>query len=527
MQLKASYRTFETQICFLMQKTLSFLLAGLLFYCSGLNAQRILYSEPDRDDSRTLNFEVVGKMNGNILIYKNYQNTHYISVLNADMKQIEKNKLDFITEKVQDVDIIQYPDVIYLFYQYQKKSVYYAMLAKLDAKGKIIDKPILLDTTTDVNYNNSTKIYTVLNSDNKQQIMLLKISTKNDRSHILTTLLFSKELLLQKRSRITVPMPERNDFLTEFALDNEGDLVCIKGSGTAQNDNINKISIISKSASADTIMSRDLKITGTYLDDIRLKVDNINKHYVVCSFYSKQRRGNIDGLYYTVWDKFQNKALTTLNAVFNDDFRADAKTDGNLKTAFNDFFLKNIILKKDGGFFVAAEAAYSSTKGNAMTRWDYLYGSPYYSPMQLDYYSYNSPLGYYPWGRFNSFSNNTVTRYFADNVVLISFNAQGKIEWSNVIRKAQFDDNTDNFIGYGVLNTGDKAHFLFNVQDKRTNVLTDQSLSPDGQIDRNPTFKNVENGYEFMPRHAKQVGARQLIIPCQFRGATCFAKVEF
>ena len=111
---------------------------------------------------------------------------------------------------------------------------------------------------------------------------------------------------------------------------------------------------------------------------------------------------------------------------------------------------------------------------------------------------------------------------------MYSFNINSLCYHDNyVIRKAQFDDNTDNFIGYGVLNTGDKAHFLFNVQDKRTNVLTDQSLSPDGQIDRNPTFKNVENGYEFMPRHAKQVGARQLIIPCQFRGATCFAKVEF
>ncbi len=512
---------------FRMQKTISFLFAVILLLCSQVNAQKILYSEPDRDDARTLNFEVIGKMNGNILIYKNYQNTHFITVLDAEMKLLEKNKLDFITDKIQDVDLIQYPDFVYLFYQYQKRNIYYAMVAKLDAKGKIIDKPVLLDTTTDVNNNNTTKIYTLLNSENKQQLMLLKISTKNDRSHILTTLLYNKSLNLQKRSRIVVPMPERNDFLTEFALDNEGDLVCLKGSGTAQNDNINKISLISKTANADTVMSRDLKITGIYLDDIRLKLDNANKHYVVCSFYSKQRRGNIEGLYYTVWDKFQNKALNTLNAVFTDEFRSDAKSDGNLKTAFNDFFLKNIILKKDGGFFIAAEAAYSTTKGNTMTRWDYLYGSPYYSGMNMDYYSYNSPLGYYPWGRYNSFSNNTVTRYFADNVVLLSFNAAGKVEWSNVIRKEQFDDNTDNFIGYGILNTGDKAHFLFNIQDKRTTTLTDQSLSPDGQIDRNPTFKNVENGYEFMPRHAKQVGARQMVVPCQFRGATCFAKIEF
>ena len=115
-----------------MQKTIFLLFASILLICSGLKAQRIVYSEPDRDDSRTVNFEIVGKMNGNILVYKSYQNMHFISVFDADMKQIEKNKLDFINDKVQDVDLIQYPDFIYLFYQYQKRGVYYAMVAKLD-----------------------------------------------------------------------------------------------------------------------------------------------------------------------------------------------------------------------------------------------------------------------------------------------------------------------------------------------------------------------------------------------------------
>jgi len=57
--------------------------------------------------------------------------------------------------------------------------------------------------------------------------------------------------------------------------------------------------------------------------------------------------------------------------------------------------------------------------------------------------------------------------------------------------------------------------------------LSDQSVTPMGQIDRNPTFKNMDKGYEFMPRHAKQIGARQAIVPCQYRSFTCFAKIEF
>jgi len=509
-----------------MQKSLAIFVFSLFLLCFGAFAQKITYSEPDSDDARTLNFEIVGKMNGNILIYKNYRDLHFMSIYNAEMRMTEKNRLDFLPEKLINVEFIQYSDYIYFFYQYQKKSVFYAMVAKLDPSGKKIGQPIQLDTTAGVNYASSSKIYTILSSENKQQILLFKIGTKNDRAHVITTCLYNKDLQLQKRSKVVVPMPERNDFLTEFAVDNDGDLACIKGSGTAQNDNINKVSLLTKGANADAFISKDLNIAGLYLDDIRLKVDNINKHYLVTSFYSKTRRGNVDGLYYALYDKTLGKELSTLKTTFSDEFRADAKNDGNLKTAFNDFFLKNIVLKKDGGFFIAAEAAYSTSRGNTLNRWDYLYGSPYFSS-PLDYYSYNSQLGFYPWGRYNQFNNNNVTRYFADNIVLLSYDAAGKLEWSNVIRKTQYDDNTDNFIGYTLLNTGDKAHFIFNVQDKRSMILSDQSIAPDGQIDRNPTFKNLDKGYDFMPRHAKQVGARQAIIPCQYRSATCFAKVVF
>jgi hypothetical protein len=77
------------------------------------------------------------------------------------------------------------------------------------------------------------------------------------------------------------------------------------------------------------------------------------------------------------------------------------------------------------------------------------------------------------------------------------------------------------------LNTGDQLHFIFNVQEKRSMILSDQSISPSGQVNRNPTFKNLDKGYDFMPRHSKQIASRVAIVPCQYRGFTCFAKLEF
>ncbi len=505
-------------------KKIVVLIAGMaLLVSTNLLAQQITYSEPDREDARAMGFEVIGKMNGKILVYKNYRDLNFIAVFDNDMKMVQKQKLTYLPERMLSTDFLIYPDFAYMFYQYQKRNVVYAMAVKLDANGNKIGDPIQLDTTTNMR-STSAKVYSLMSSDDKQKIMIFKISSQNEKMHVLTTLLFDKELNLLKKSRVGVDMPQRNDFLSEFIIDSDGDLACIRASGTSANDNINKVTLVTKKAGEDNIRMTDLSIKGIYLDDIRIKADNLNRHYIITSYYSKLRRGNIDGLYYYLWDKDTQKEMLNTTTTFNDEFRSDAKGDGNLKMAFNDFFLKNIILRKDGGFIVVSEAAYSSTRGNTLSRWDYLYGSPYWS--QLDYYSWNSPLGYYPWWRSPSFNTN-LTRYYADNITVISFDPSGKMEWSNVIRKSQYDDNTDNFIGFGMLNAGDRLNFLFNIQEKRDNVLSDQSISPNGQINRNPTFKNLDRGYSFMPRHAKQVGARQLIIPCQYRGYTCFAKIDY
>ena len=72
---------------------------------------------------------------------------------------------------------------------------------------------------------------------------------------------------------------------------------------------------------------------------------------------------------------------------FSDELRKDAKGNSSMKTAFNDYFIRNIIVKKDGGFVIGSEAFYTTSRYNTWNRWDYLYGSPYYSP--YDYYSYS------------------------------------------------------------------------------------------------------------------------------------------
>ena len=526
-------------------------LIGILLLSSSLKAQEIVISDPDRDDPRTLSFEIIGKVGGNVLIHKNIRDNHQFSVYNTDMRLVEKVKVDFFPEraKVLSTEFLNYGDFMYFFYQYQLKNAVYAMAAKVDGNGKKIGDPIQLDSTNGINYTVNSKIYTYLFSEDKQRIMVLKISTKNDKEHVVTSCLFDKNLQQIEKVRMAIPMPERNDFLGEFGIDNEGTLICLREAGTGQNDNVTKISLVIKKPGNITPDISEVKLANIFLDDTRVKIDNKNKHYLICSFFSKVRKGNVDGLYYVLWDKETNTQLLNSTTTFSNEFREEVRAEENLKTAFNKFYLKNIILRKDGGFMTIAESAYVTSRGNSFNRWDYMNRSPFNNPYtgfgtmgggSLGFYSWNSPIGLYPWGGyggyggygwgngFNTFgNNNNITRYYADNIAIISFEPDGKMEWSNVIRKSQYDDNTDNYIGYGLLNAGAQLHFLFNMQDKRTTILTDQTLSPDGKIDRNPTVKNLDRGFDFMPRHAKQIGARSVVMPCMYRGFTCFAKIEF
>lgn len=501
-------------------------LLALLLVCSALSvtAQKIVYSEPDRDDSRRMNFEIVGKISGNFLIYKNNRGKNTIVVLDNEMKQTGRQDQEYVpdNDRMINVDFFPYSDYAYMIYQYQKKNVVYCKASKIDGNGKLVGEVMELDTSH-IGFAADNKIYTVISSEDKSKIAVFKINSRNKRLYSMTTLLLNEKLELLKKSRLYIPMEERNDYLGEFALDNDGDLVFSKFFRN-NNDNISLAYMMIKQAQADSLSSWQLNIEKSMLDEIQVKVDNYNKRYFLTSFYYKEKKGNIDGLYFYVWDKAGMRTVMEDTSTFTDDLRREARGDATMKGAFNDFFIRNIVTRRDGGFIISSESYYTTSRFNSWNRWDYLYGSPFNQSFNNYYYSpYYSR--YYWWN--NSRPNTQAVRYHADNISVLSFDNKGNLEWSNVMGKSQYDDESDESISFQLMNTGDQLHFLFNQQERRNNLLNDYGIAPDGQMNRNPTLKNLDKGYEFLPKYGKQVSARQMIIPCLYRNYLCFAKIDY
>ncbi|MES2772988.1 MAG: hypothetical protein V4722_02305 [Bacteroidota bacterium] len=485
------------------------------------HAQRVIYSEPNREDVRQTNFEIIGRYNGNILVYKSLRSHHTISIYDLDMKEATRLSLEYMPDRVTNVDFISYPGYAWMVYQYQRKSIVYCMAAKIGPDGTKMGEPIQLDTT-DISYSSSSKLYSVINSEDKQRIMILKINSKNEKKYMFKTVLFDKDLNMLKISRLLLPMTDRNDILTEFLLDNEGHLVFGHGDRASNDQNIIKFELIQKPAQADVFTVRPIKLDNISLDEVKIKADNVNGRYVLTSFYYKTKRNVIEGIFHSEWNKATDTETNNIAIPLGEEIRAEARGENNIKNAFNDYYLQQIVIRKDGGFVISAESLYTTARGstNPFNRWNY-FSQPYMTT--ADYYYYGGTGWGYPYNRFG----NSITRYNADNIVVMSFDKDGKLQWSDVIHKSQYDDDGEATISYQTVNTGDAVRFIYNDFEKRDPILAVQSIAPDGKIIRNPTLKNLGQGHTFLPRYAKQTGQKQVVVPCLYRNFLTFAKIEF
>jgi|KBSMisStandDraft_5_1062788.scaffolds.fasta_scaffold07569_4 hypothetical protein len=499
------------------------LLCLLFFLPVFIQAQHISYSEPEQDDTRKTDFEIIGRVSGNVLVFKNNRSDNAISIYDPTMKLVQRVSLTFLPSKFLNIDFVQYPDFFFMILEYQKKNIVHLTAFKMDGNAQIVGEPVELDTTQ-VNSGNTEKIYTTVISEDKQNLMFIKINTKNSKNYLFTSFLYNKNLELVDRHLIPVENKDHADIFTNFELDNEGQLVFTKFARVGSGEYITHVSMVTKSAKSDTFAVRDFNTSDHVLDNVKLKVDNFNKRYIISAFYYKQRKGNIEGLYTVIWDKSSDSKFSENLTIFNEDLRTLAKSsESNVKMAFNDYFIKRIIAKKDGGYLAISESEFTTNRGSAFNRSDYMYGPmtpiDYYSP--YSYYNPYSPYSPYYRGYGSS------TRYNAENILVLSFDKNSNLEWSNVIPKTQYDDEGSSQISYMTVNTGGELHFLYNQFEKRTLLLMDQSISANGKVSRLPTFHNLDKGYTFLPRIGKQVASNQIVIPCLYRNYLCFAKIDF
>jgi hypothetical protein len=508
-------------------------------------AQSYVASTIEKTDKEAMQYEVLGKVGDHYWIFKNNAGISTIAQYNDQMQIVKQNDLSFLPKSLNGLEFITSTDQVTVFYQFQVNTTVYAAVAKLNADGKLIGEPKIMDTAEKIRPGAGTKVFNLLQSDNREKILLFSVNTTKASAIKIKTLSLNKNFELNFESEISIQSQNKKSTLSDFALDNQGNLFCLRN--ITQTNMAPAVSLLYLSADGKEVIESDIVNNSLLLDDIRLKVDNAKGQVILNSFYATEKKGHVEGLYSYIWDIVAKKEILTNANRFTDFNRGAVSSRRNLKDVFDTYYIDKVATQSDGSYTVIAEAADSySNRNNYFSRWDFYWGGAFYNPFMFNYW--NRPFGFYPWARFgwgmgpwafNTWGNPFIwgnpfafygypsVTYTANKIGLLSFDSKGNLQWIKTIDKSQNDQNVDQFIGYGTIENKEGVHFLYHQKQKGKHELVFNSLNKNGQLEKGAVVMANEKNYEWMPRMLKQVGENEAILPYQFKNRIGFAKVQF
>ncbi len=500
-------------------------------------SQTYIAAAIEKTDKENMQYEVLGKIANHYWIYKKNENISTIAQYNDQMQLVKQNDLTFLPTTVQSIEFITYEDRAYAFYQFQVNKTMVAAVATINGDGILQGAPVIIDTAENIRPGSNVKVFNLLRSDDHQKILIFSVNTSNPASIKVKTTSFNQQFETVAESVISISAVNKKSNLSDFALDNNGNLFCLRN--TTQHDAAPAVSLLYLSADGKEVVESAIINNQLLLDDIRLKVDNKTGRVVLNSFYATTKKGNVEGLFTYVWDINTQHELTTSANRFTDATRAIVSKKRNLKSAFDNYYLDKINTQADGSFVLVAEAAETYANRSAFSRWDYYWGGSFYNPYMFNYW--NRPFGFYPWARaglgmrgwgmsmwmnpYASFGYPSVT-YNANQIALLSYDIKGNLQWAKTIDKAQSDMNVDQFIGYGSFENEQGVNFVYYQKQKGQRQFVINNLTPQGQLNTETTITIKDKRYEWMPRSLKQVGANEVIIPYQYNNKIGFAKIQ-
>lgn len=336
-------------------------------------------------------------------------------------------------------------------------------------------------------------------SPNKRRLMAFKNLRNKRDAEVILYYLFDEEGDFVQNGEITLKYPDNRFKVEDVRVSNQGN-VYVLGKFTRTNSVRNledyRYIIYRYNTESESGEEIDIALGDSFITHLAFRLDRYENMYVA-GFYSNRSTELITG---TVLQKIENDGTITLNTKeeFNDRFKSNYLSRGAVdrKRELRNFYLKDIILRSDGGVLLMAEKFY------------------------LTYQSYRDIYG--------NFVDREIYHY--EDIVLTSVSGTGEIEWHAIIDKRQVSESPASLSFFNAIGQGG-AYVFYEYKPRRRNVnIYYNTIAMDGEVsNRNGLINNYRFGNEFYPNFCEQVNNEEAImVYYQNRGRTLsVVKVNF
>ncbi len=471
----------------------------------GLKAQTVHYSEAEAFDFRTADYAVVGRIMDQYYAYRGSAEGHFLDLFDAQMEKQATVLLDFISGRVSRIRFYIKDQQIMVLYQLSEGRQQVAYAARLDPSGRMQGRPQRLATAD----GRRETFYTAI-SENHEHLVVYHLEQGQDFRINLHWVSWDDQPA-QRQVRIW-PEAGREIQIGGGMVSNRGAFYLpvytnIGNAGFADQLWLMEVERAAAATGAQRLTEEALipipleenLAAGTYM-----KMDNIQDRIWVGGFYAARKNGNLEGVMSTVVEKRgTGMAAAPLRFVPFDGSLRLATGDHRSRKALNQFQVRDLVVKNDGGFVLIAEDYYITTR-----------------------HGYSSGFGYYSW--YYPSMSSSVREYRYGDILVASYDGSGQLDWYQFVRKDQFTQEDGGlFSSFLMVNTGGAIGFMFNdFMGSRSRVRL-ASVDGSGEVQTQILGEAARNAPDWIPRQGEQISAREVMVPCLIRRKICFAKLTF
>lgn len=474
------------------------LILSLLFLLGWRStAQEIFHSSNIRVNKKEV-FDLVGVYQGGYMSTKFNGKQCTWNIYKDNLVLNKELKLDYSEDGVEWMQTIILKDTLLNVYSSVINNDKKIMVHGLNEKSvsKAGKKNVL--NQKDYRKNEAERTMLIV-SKNRSIIAFLQREEIDRESYQIYFSIYDSELNLLGKSALTFEHPLEDARLKDFVLDNDGNLSLL-----IQNRNMDieredasyyqyelwNYDIENKKIDKNKIENDSLFFTG-----LMLEIDEVNDACVLIGYYSESSFSVIEGNFV---ERYKLGTDTIITRQFN-------KFDDNLliKLAFNkvksekedinDFVIKKVILKSDGGALLIGESFYTTMV------------------------SYTAP------NLYNSYSMNNVTNYHYNDILITSIDKEGKVNWNKIIRKKQVVEDIDrHFASFKWAVFKNRIVILFNDDVSKRNKVKQYMLSKDGELMESEISNEL---YDI--ESIKQVSPTELLLISGNNGEYRISKIQY
>lgn len=482
----------------------SVLVGFILLAALPAKSQDVFYSKEQKFTLKDGDFSVVGWCGDRLYTYRASKEGYYLDAYNDSMRLLATVALDFFPQKIYETQFYANEKGITVLYQAIQHNEVIQYAARLDDKARIVQKPKALDSVKIAWFGENKKYYSSEASQDRNKFMIYSVGKRKNKKVTINTILFDNELNLIAKGSPFINANDNVNFV-QALLTKDGTFYM---AGNPDNDyrHYNEDSWIFKlSPNGQQFDAIAMPLDGSYASPVYMQLNDQTNDVYVAAYYSDGQSGNNLGVVYGMLSPLALEFSTFKKIPFDADL-INVSDERNKKKAFNDYDVKRIIVKNDGGFILIGENYFIDTRT----------------------YGYGTGMGYYNY--YNSGFNNgtTVREYHYGDVMVLDYDKDGNRLWHNFIRKDQ--NSTDDggmFSSYALLNSGATLVFLYNDYSSSKSTLSLAAVDVDGALQMKRMNPGRLANADWLPRSGKQIDVKEMLIPVLRKDNLSFVRVAF